>query len=111
METIKTLKLSLAAMAAVFGTADIAAQDTTFVAQGNPLVRYKYTADPGALVDKDGTMYIYAGHDVCPAPHNYYKIDEWLVFSSKDMKTWREHPVPLKAADFEWGPDTMILVF
>lgn len=31
--------------------------DTTFVATGNPLVKYKYTADPGAMV-YDGKMYI-----------------------------------------------------
>ncbi len=76
--------------------------DTTFVASGNPLIRYKYTADPAALVDK-GTMYIYAGHDVCPPPHNYYQIDEWVVFASKDLKTWSEYPVPLKARDFKWA--------
>ncbi len=77
--------------------------DTTFVANGNPLVRYEYTADPGALVDNDGTFYIYAGHDVCPPPHNFYKIDEWTVLSSKDMKTWTEHKVPLSASDFSWA--------
>ncbi len=77
--------------------------DTTFVANGNPLVRHKYTADPGALVDADGTMYIYAGCDICPPPHNFYKIDEWAVFSSKDMRTWTEHPTPLRATDFEWA--------
>ncbi len=75
----------------------------TFDATGNPLVKYKYTADPGALVDKDGTVYIYAGHDECPAPHNYYLINEWLVFSSKDLKTWTEHEVPLTPAAFSWA--------
>lgn len=76
--------------------------DTTFVASGNPIVRYKYTADPGAMVSND-RLYIYAGHDVCPAPHNYYKIDEWLVFSTADMHTWTEHAVPLRASDFAWA--------
>lgn len=103
MKTSKVLKLSLVAIAALGMATDLMAQDTTFVAKGNPLVRYKYTADPGALVDKDGTMYIYVGHDECPAPHNFYKIDEWAVFSSKDMKTWHEHPTPLRATDFAWA--------
>lgn len=76
--------------------------DTTFVATSNPIVRYKYTADPAALVH-DGTMYLYAGHDICPPPHNHYHIDEWLVFASDDLKTWREYPVPLKATDFAWA--------
>ncbi len=76
--------------------------DTTFVANGNPLVRYKYTADPAALVVGE-TMYIYAGHDVCPAPQNYYQIDEWVVFASEDLVNWREYSVPLHAKDFAWS--------
>ena len=27
-----------------------AQNDTTFVANGNPIIKYKYTADPGAMV-------------------------------------------------------------
>ena len=100
---MKTRLMAVAVMAAVCITANAEGADTTFVANGNPLVRYKYTADPGAMVDNDGTFYIYAGHDICPPPHNYYKIDEWCVFSSKDMKTWTEHQVPLKASDFSWA--------
>ena len=44
-----------------------AQKDTTFVAKGNPIIKYKYTADPGAMV-YDGRVYIYAGHDECPPP-------------------------------------------
>ena len=32
-----------------------------------------------------------------------YLINEWCVFSSPDLKTWTEHPVPLKAKDFSWA--------
>ena len=77
-------------------------KDTTFTTQGNPVIRYKYTADPAALVH-DGKMYIYAGHDECPPPENIYVMNEWCVFSSSDMKTWTEHPTPLKATDFSWA--------
>lgn len=79
-----------------------AQQDTTFVAKGNPIITYKYTADPGAMVH-DGKVYLYAGNDICPPPHQHYHIDDWLVFSSPDMKTWTEHPVPLRAKDFSWA--------
>ena len=48
-------------------------------------------------------MYIYAGHDECPAPDNYYRMNEWLAFSSSDMETWTEHAVPLRTSDFEWA--------
>ena len=77
-------------------------KDTTFTTQGNPIIRYKYTADPAALVH-DGKMYIYAGHDECPPPENRYVMNEWCAFSSSDMKTWTEHPTPLKPTDFDWA--------
>jgi len=77
-------------------------QDTTFVVNGNPLIKHKFTADPAGLVH-NGKVYIYAGHDQCPAPKERYEMNEWLVFSSSDMKTWTEHPVPLKPSDFSWA--------
>ena len=56
-------------------TLSVAAQvDTTFVAKGNPIVNYKYLGDPAALVH-DGTLYIYAGHDECPAPKQFYLMN------------------------------------
>lgn len=76
--------------------------DTTFVATGNPIIKHKYTADPAAIVHKD-KVYLYAGHDEAPARREGYVMHEWLVFSSPDMVTWTEHPVPLKAKDFEWA--------
>ena len=50
-------------------------EEKTFKASGNPIFRHKYTADPAALVYKD-TLYIYAGHDECPPPHNYYCLNK-----------------------------------
>ncbi|MCD7901298.1 MAG: glycoside hydrolase family 43 protein [Bacteroides sp.] len=79
-----------------------AQNDTTFVANGNPIITYKYTADPAVLV-YDDKVYLYAGHDECPPPHQHYLLNEWCVFSSSDLKTWTEHPVPLKAKDFAWA--------
>lgn len=79
-----------------------AATDSTFVADGNPLVKYKYTADPAAFVYKD-KMYVYTGHDVCPPKENRYVMNDWCVFSTSDMKHWTEHPTPMKASDFAWA--------
>lgn len=79
-----------------------APQDTTFVATGNPVVSYKYLGDPAALVH-GGTVYIYAGHDECPAPHQYYLMNEWCILSTQDMKTFTEHAYTLKATDFKWA--------
>lgn len=77
-------------------------QDTTFHADGNPIIRYKYTADPAAMAYK-GKFYLYTGHDVCPPKENRYVMNEWCVFSTEDMKTWTEHPTPLPTTDFAWA--------
>ena len=82
--------------------AQTTATDSTFQSTGNPVFRHKYTADPAAFVYKD-RMYIYAGHDVCPPRENRYVMNEWLLFSTNDMKIWTEHPVPLKTTDFTWA--------
>lgn len=71
---------------------------------GNPVIKTKYTADPAAMV-QGGTVYLYTGHDVAPAPQERYEMHEWLCFSSKDMVNWTEHPVPLKVSDFAWAKD------
>ncbi|WP_348823698.1 glycoside hydrolase family 43 protein [Flavobacterium aestuarii] len=68
----------------------------------NPIIKDKYTGDPAALVYKD-KVYLYAGHDEAPNDFNFYKMNEWLVYSSSDMVHWQEHPVPLKVTDFAWS--------
>lgn len=72
------------------------------MAINNPIITDKYTADAAALVYND-TVYLYTGHDEAPNDFNFYKMNEWLVYSSTDMVNWKEHPVPLKALDFEWA--------
>lgn len=68
----------------------------------NPIIKEKYTGDPAALVYKDN-VYLYAGHDEAPNDFNFYKMNEWLVYSSSDMVNWEEHTVPLKVSDFTWA--------
>lgn len=76
----------------------------TTVKTGNPVITHKYTADAAALVYRD-TVWLYAGHDQCPPPHNRYEMHEWLIFSSTDMVNWKEHtPVPVKET-FDWAVD------
>ena len=83
LSKIKTVLLSVTL---TLGTVSVmgADRDTTFVASGNPIVKYKYLGDPAALVH-DGTVYIYAGHDESPAPEQYYLMNEWCILSTKDM--------------------------
>lgn len=68
----------------------------------NPIITDKFTADPAAIVH-DETVYLYAGHDEAAEDFHFYNMKEWLVYSSTDMVTWQEHPVPLKVSDFEWA--------
>jgi len=79
-------------------------KDTTFVADGNPIIRHKYTADAAAIVHKN-KVYLYTGHDVAPPKENRYVMHEWLCFSTTDMKNWTEHPSPLNVKAFKWAKD------
>ncbi len=69
---------------------------------GNPIIRHKFTADPTAIVH-GGYVYLYTGHDEAPPGTHDYVMNEWLCFSSPDLRTWTEHPVPLSANDFAWA--------
>ena len=75
---------------------------TETVKLNNPIITDQYTGDPAALVYKD-KVYLYAGHDEAPNDFNFYKMNEWVVYSSSDMKNWESHPVPLKVTDFKWA--------
>jgi beta-xylosidase len=76
--------------------------DTTVTAKGNPVITYKYTADPSALL-YNGKVYLYTGHDEAPPRKEGYVMNEWLCFSSPDMVHWTEHAVPLRVKDFAWA--------
>lgn len=78
------------------------AQDTTFTSKGNPVFTHKYTADPAGLVVGE-KLYLYTGRDEAPNNRHAYEMHEWLVFSTADLKTWTEHPVPLSTKDFSWS--------
>ena len=68
----------------------------------NPIITDVFTADPAAIVHND-TVYLYAGHDEAPNDFNFYRMNEWLVFSSTNLIDWEPHPVPLKVSDFDWA--------
>lgn len=78
------------------------AQDSLYHFQsvGNPIITHKFTADPAALVLGD-TLWLFTGHDL-EGGQSRYRMKDWLVFSTTDMKNWTEYPVPLKITDFAW---------
>ena len=70
-----------------------------FVSNGNPLIQHKHTADPAAVVFGD-SLWLFTGHDF-EGNQNGYKLKDWCVFSTSDMKNWTEYPVPLSVSDFK----------
>ena len=72
-----------------------------FEAKGNPIITHKFPADPAAIVKGD-TLWMFIGHDFAGNQRNY-KMKDWLAFSTTDMKTFTEHPVPLKITNFAWA--------
>jgi beta-xylosidase len=69
---------------------------------GNPIVKDIFTADPAAFVD-NGRVYLFVGHDEAPVGGKTYKMNEWRVFSSCDMKHWTDNGAPLNVATFKWA--------
>jgi hypothetical protein len=90
------------ALCAVAVTAPATAQVKLDHAAGtNPIIRDKFTADPAPLVVGD-TLYLYVGHDQAPR-EQMFDMREWLVYSTKDMKTWTAHPPIMNVKDFKWA--------
>ena len=68
----------------------------------NPFVQTWFTSDPAPLVH-DGTMYVYTGHDEDNA--DFFWMQEWRVYSTKDMVNWQDHGSPLALESFSWADD------
>ena len=68
----------------------------------NPIVQTWYTSDPAPMVH-DGTMYVYTGHDEDGA--DFFWMQEWRVYSTKDMVNWQDHGSPLALESFSWADD------
>ena len=68
----------------------------------NPFVQTWFTSDPAPMVH-DGTMYVYTGHDEDNA--DFFWMQEWRVYSTKDMVNWQDHGSPLALETFRWADD------
>ncbi len=68
----------------------------------NPFVQTWCTSDPAPMVH-DGTMYVYTGHDEDNA--DFFWMQEWRVYSTKDMVNWQDHGSPLALESFSWADD------
>jgi arabinoxylan arabinofuranohydrolase len=102
----RSLSLALACSVALAscGTPSVvrsAAPETVIVNRGNPIIRDRFTADPAPLVVGD-TLYLYTGHDQAQGDA-MFDMRDWLVFSTRDMKTWTPHAPIMNARDFKWA--------
>lgn len=77
------------------------AMSATAMAQ-NPIVQTYYTADPAPMVH-DGTVYLYTSHDEDVTVKNFFTMNDWRCYSSKDMVNWTDHGAVLSYTDFEWS--------
>jgi hypothetical protein len=74
----------------------------SFINEGNPIIRDKYTSDPTALV-YNNVVYLITGHDEAPIGTELYVMNDWLCFSSPDLINWTEHGILFAAKDFKWA--------
>ncbi|OQX66931.1 MAG: hypothetical protein B6A08_17995 [Sorangiineae bacterium NIC37A_2] len=68
----------------------------------NPLVQHIYTADPAPIV-YDDTVFLYTSHDEDVTVDNFFTMNDWLLFTSKDMVNWTDHGVVLSYKSFSWA--------
>jgi len=68
----------------------------------NPIVQNIYTADPAPMVSGD-TVYLCTSHDEDVTKDNFFTMNDWRVFSTKDMVNWTDHGSPLSYRTFSWA--------
>ncbi len=66
----------------------------------NPFITHMYTADPSARVFQD-TLYVYPSHDEDTA--TWFSMKDWHVFSTTDMRHWKDHGVIFSLKDTRWA--------
>ncbi len=67
----------------------------------NPLIRDAFTADPAPLV-VGNTVYLYTTHDLAEGDV-LYAMNDWLVYSSQDLRNWEAHGPVMSESDFSWA--------
>lgn len=68
----------------------------------NPIVQTIYTADPAPMVSGD-TVWLCSSHDDDVTVNNFFTMNDWAIFSSKDMVNWTDHGRPISWETFDWA--------
>lgn len=66
----------------------------------NPVISAVYTPDPAPYVH-DGKVYLFVDHDEDDA--TYFKMKDWLLFSTEDMVNWTYLGAQVSTATFSWA--------
>jgi arabinoxylan arabinofuranohydrolase len=91
----------VAAMSLLFPLPLQAAAQPGHAPGANPIIRDKFIADPAPLV-VGNTLYLYVDHDEAK-DGEMFNMNEWLVYSTTDMKHWQSYPAILKISDLKWA--------
>ena len=70
----------------------------------NPIITSIYTADPAPMVFGD-TLYLYTTHDEDNLVNNFYTMNDWRCFSTKDMVHWTDHGTVFSLKEIFWAED------
>lgn len=89
----------LCGMKKILTTTAIAASACIALAQ-NPSISAIYTPDPAPYVH-DGKVYLFVDHDEDDAI--YFKMKDWLLFSSEDMVNWTYLGTQVSTETFKWA--------
>lgn len=77
----------------------LAAMPAMLAAQ-NPVIQTMFTPDPAPYVHGD-TVYLFVDHDEDDAL--YFKMKDWLLYSTTDMVNWTYRGTPISTATFGWA--------
>ncbi|MBQ7442877.1 MAG: family 43 glycosylhydrolase [Bacteroidaceae bacterium] len=80
-----------------------AAEATAAAHYRNPIVQTCYTTDPAPLNVGDTVLYVFTGHDEDDA--DFFWMQDWRVYSTRDMVNWTDHGSPLALESFTWADD------
>ncbi len=72
----------------------------TLLSAQNPIVHTAFTPDPAPTVAGD-TVYLFTDHDEDDA--QYFKMKDWLLYSTTDMVNWTYRGTPLSLSTFPWA--------
>jgi len=68
----------------------------------NPVIQTNFVADPAPMVH-DGTVYLYTTHDEDKTINNFFTMNDWRCYSSRDMVNWTDHGAIFSYTGFTWS--------